>query len=178
MPIQKGWPVGVTLPAAAVAAMARAAAVPEPEAGQEEDPVWRALSQGQTPVRTASTAATLSCPGTIVRIQVDASKVVGYGYDAEEASWCDSSNVYYVPDAATSAAIVASYPTTGPILLSGYVTGEDAARGKAAVVDAPMGAGHVVLLGPNTLYRAQATRTYMFFWNSLIEGARRSATSR
>jgi hypothetical protein len=41
-----------------------------------------------------------------------------------------------------------------------------------------MGAGHVVLLGPNTLYRAQATRTYMLFWNSLIEGARRGATSR
>ena len=45
-------------------------------------------------------------------------------------------------------------------------------RGQAAIVDAPLGKGHSILLAPNVLYRAQTTETFMFFWNSLFEGSR------
>ncbi len=45
-------------------------------------------------------------------------------------------------------------------------------RGRAAIVDAPLGKGHIVMLAPNVLYRAQSTGTFMFFWNSLFEGNR------
>jgi hypothetical protein len=170
IPISEGWNVGVTIPTAAQMATAQADE-PEAEAGQEEDPVWRALAEGRAPAQAASPAAALSSPGSIVRIQVDPSKVVGYGYDTEEASWGDNA-YYFTLKPGSSTAIVASYPTTGPILLSGYAANVDSARGMAVVADAPMGTGHVVMIGPNVLYRAQATRTYMFFWNSLIEGAR------
>jgi hypothetical protein len=172
MPIQKGWPVGVTLPAA-VMAQAAAAVEQVPEAGQEEDPVWRALTEGRAPAQPqAAPAANLNCPGTILRLQVDPGTKVGYGYDAEEAVWCDSATRYFVPTAGSNAAIAATYPATGDLLLSGYVTGEDLLRGNAAAVDTPMGSGRVILLGLNTLYRAQATRTYMLFWNAVFEGGR------
>ena len=68
--------------------------------------------------------------------------------------------------------VIATYPATGQLLLNGYVVNDEVIRGKAAIVDAPMGSGHIVLLGPNTLYRAQATRTFMFFWNAVFEGGR------
>jgi Zinc carboxypeptidase len=175
MPIQQGWPVGVALPSAAQPAMAAEAVEPEPEAGQEEDPVWRALTEGpgagKAAAAVAAAAPQFSSPGAIVRIGVDPSKVVGYGYDAEEASWGDNA-IYYTVDPGSSTAAVASYPTTGPILLSGYAANVDSARGQAVVADAPMGAGNVVMIGPNVLYRAQATRTYMFFWNAVLEGGR------
>lgn len=45
-------------------------------------------------------------------------------------------------------------------------------RGQAAIVDAPLGKGHIVLLAPNVLYRAQSTGTFMFLWNSLFKGSR------
>ena len=93
-------------------------------------------------------------------------------------SGAKAASPYFVPTADSTATVVARYPETGKLVLSGYTSGEGALQGKIAVADAPLGKGHVVLLGPNTLYRFQATRTYMFFWNSLIEGARHSATSR
>jgi hypothetical protein len=42
----------------------------------------------------------------------------------------------------------------------------------AAIVEAPLGAGRVILLAPDVLYRSQSAGDFMFFWNSLIAGAR------
>jgi len=41
---------------------------------------------------------------------------------------------------------VARYPDSG-VLASGWLVGEKVIAGKAAVIDAPMGSGHVVLFG-------------------------------
>jgi hypothetical protein len=160
MPIQQGWNVGVSLPAAMQTALAADAAKPEVK---PEDLDF--------PPQAQSTAATMSCPGTIIKMHVDATTQVGYGYGADQPVWCDSSTTYYTPVDGSQARVVASYPNE-PLLLSGYVTGDDLARGKAAIVDAPLGYGHVVLMGPNVLYRAQATGTYMLYWNSLFEAGR------
>jgi hypothetical protein len=45
-------------------------------------------------------------------------------------------------------------------------------HGKAAIVDAPLGSGHIVMIAPNIVYRAQTTGTYAFLWNALYEAAR------
>lgn len=114
-----------------------------------------------------------SCRGSILRIQVDPSTKVAYGYDPEESCWfLDNSTPYFTKTAGSKAQIVAAYPERGDLLLSGYISNGDVLRGAAAIVEAPMGAGRVVLLAPDVLYRAQSTGDFMFFWNALIAGAR------
>jgi hypothetical protein len=113
------------------------------------------------------------CKGSILRIQVDPTAKVGYGYDTEEASWfLDSSTPFFEKTPGSKAQVVATYPAQGDLLLSGYISGGDVLRGKAAIVEVPMGAGRVILLAPDVLYRSESTGDFMFFWNSLIEGAR------
>jgi hypothetical protein len=113
------------------------------------------------------------CKGSILRIQVDPSTKVGYGYSAEEACWfLDNSTPFFTTTPGSKAQVVARYAPEGDLLLSGYISGGDVLRGTAAIIEAPLGSGRVILLAPDVLYRAQSTGTFMFFWNSLIEGAR------
>lgn len=172
MPIDKGWGVGVTIPTAVRAAVAANELTVEDEPYMDF-PSERLLAWAEKASAKAGTAAeTWVCPGAIIRMKVDPTTLVGYGYDTEEAVWCESSTPYFAPVAGATPTVVASYPTDGKLLLSGYVSGESALQGKLAVVDAQIGKGHVVLLAPNTLYRAQATGTYMLFWNAILSGAR------
>jgi hypothetical protein len=113
------------------------------------------------------------CKGSILRIQVDPTTKVGYGYDTEEACWfLDSGTPYFAKTPGSKAQVVAAYPAQGDLLLSGYLSGGDVLKGAAAIVEAPMGAGRVILLAPDVLYRSESTGDFMFFWNSLIAGAR------
>jgi hypothetical protein len=170
LPIEQNWGISVTVPSAALAAAWSAPISDNPE---DLPDFGGAAPRGVQ----AAAAPTANCPGSIVRIKVDPTTKVGYGYNETEALWCESSTPYFVPVSGGTASVVASYPATGDgdLLLSGYLdaTADAALRGKAAIVDAPLGAGHVVLLAPNVLYRAQSAGTFMFFWNSLIEGSRR-----
>ena len=169
LPIEQNWGISVTVPSAALAAAWSAPISDDPE----DLPDFG----GEAPKGAQAAAApTANCPGSIVRIKVDPTTKVGYGYGLEEALWCESSTPYFIPVSDGTATVVASYPAKGDgnLLLSGYLDAkaDEALRGKAAIVDAPLGAGHVILLAPNVLYRAQTTGTFMFFWNSLVEGSR------
>jgi hypothetical protein len=175
LPIEQSWGISVTVPSTVLAALQAAVDTDNPEKDLPD-------FGGEAPKAVSAAAPAAGCPGSIVRIKVDPTTKVGYGYDEVEALWCESSTPYYVAVPGGTAAVVASYPTTeeGDLLLSGYLdsTADAALRGKAAIIDAPLGAGHVILLAPNVLYRAQSTGSFMFFWNSLIEGSRDgSATS-
>jgi hypothetical protein len=51
------------------------------------------------------------CRGSILRIQVDPTTKVGYGYDAEESCWfLDGSTPYFAKSAGSKAQVVATYP--------------------------------------------------------------------
>ena len=172
LPIEKSWGISVTVPSAAMLAAQGSQTLSD--TGEEQDlpdfggPQPPAAVQGQA----VSQAVTLNCPGSILRLSVDPTTKVGYGYSSQEAVWCESSSPYFQVLSGSPASIVAGYPQDGTLLLSGYISGDTLLRGKAAIVDAPLGAGHVILLAPNVLYRAQTTGTYSFFWNSLLEGSR------
>jgi hypothetical protein len=179
LPLDEGWDIGVNVPAA-VAAMSSAAVEPlDPEELPDFGGVPPNLGDAFTAMSTTAAAETLNCPGNILRIQVDPTTKVGYGYDTAEALWCETASPYFDVPAGSPASVVASYPDDGQtLLLSGYVSGESLLRNKAAIVDAPLGKGRVILLAPNVLYRAQTTGSYMFFWNSLIEGSRTGPVQR
>jgi glutamine amidotransferase-like uncharacterized protein len=63
--------------------------------------------------------------------------------------------------------IVARYPESN-LLLSGWMLGERVIEGRAAVVDARVDKGRVVLLGFRTEHRGQTHGTYKLLFNSLM----------
>jgi hypothetical protein len=67
----------------------------------------------------------------------------------------------------TDLPVVARYPDTG-LLASGWLVGEKVIAGKAALIDAPIGSGHVVLFGMRPQYRAQSYLTFKMFFNALL----------
>jgi hypothetical protein len=69
----------------------------------------------------------------------------------------------------TRATTVARYIDGNP-LRSGWLLGPDYVAGKAALVDAVMGKGHVVLFGFRPQHRAQTWGTFKFLFNSILFG--------
>jgi hypothetical protein len=65
---------------------------------------------------------------------------------------------------------VLRYAETSP-LLSGFLQGGERLLGKAALVEAPLGRGKVVLFGFRPQYRAQSWATYIPFLNALYLSA-------
>jgi hypothetical protein len=176
LPVSRGWITGVSVPPASAPGVMETQAV-EAEQPEEEIPDFGGVEPPGAAAAAAASLAVgadvpLNCPGSIVRLQVDPATKVGYGYDGAESVWCESTLFYDVAPGSGNV-VVASYPNDGATLLqSGYIAGESWMHGKAAIVDAPLGDGNIVMIAPNVVYRAQTTGTYMFLWNSLIEGSR------
>ena len=62
------------------------------------------------------------------------------------------------------------YPDSN-LLASGWLLGEKYLVGKAALVDARLGNGHVILFGMRPQYRGQSYLTFKLFFNALVLAA-------
>jgi Zinc carboxypeptidase len=102
------------------------------------------------------------CPGSLLNVHVDTHSPLSYGVPAELAAWNEQS-----PAWETELPVVARY-TDGGVLASGWLVGEKVIAGRAALIDAPMGAGHAVLFGMRPQYRAQSYLTFKMFFNALV----------
>lgn len=107
----------------------------------------------------------LFCPGSILRINVDNTHPIGYGMQGETAAFFWNSPVYDT----TTAQTVAFYAEKNT-LMSGWIKGEDKLFNKAAIVDAPLGEGRVILIGFSTLQRGQAIGTFKLLFNAIHYG--------
>ncbi|MBW8863123.1 MAG: hypothetical protein JF601_12285, partial [Acidobacteria bacterium] len=122
-------------------------------------------------------------PGSILRITVDPTHPVAYGLPAEAAAFFVHSPAFAVggpsgqspvPTIPDSIHIVALYPESN-ILMSGWMLGETVIARRAAVVEAAVGKGRVVLLGFRSEHRGQTHGTYKFLFNSLLLATSESA---
>jgi hypothetical protein len=102
-------------------------------------------------------------PGSLLNVKVDTKSPLAYGVPAEIAIWSEQS-----PAWDTQLPVVARYPESG-VLASGWLVGEKVIAGKAAMIDAPIGSGHVVLFGMRPQYRAQSYLTFKLFFNALAD---------
>ena len=119
-------------------------------------------------------------PGTILRIQIDASQPLGYGMASDTYGFYNNSP-FFVPiegPGAPKTTIVARYPMHD-VVASGWLKGEEFMAGRAAVVSIDMNPGRVVLFGLRPQHRAQTHATFPLLFNALyLSAAEGSAPGR
>ncbi|HZT33606.1 MAG TPA: M14 metallopeptidase family protein [Bryobacteraceae bacterium] len=101
-------------------------------------------------------------PGSLLYVRLQPGHPLALGLPAEIAVWSEHS-----PAWETGEGVVARYPASG-VLASGWLLGESYLANHAALVDAPLGRGRVILFGMRPQYRAQSYRTFKLFFNALL----------
>ncbi|MDQ3388351.1 MAG: M14 family metallopeptidase [Gemmatimonadota bacterium] len=105
-------------------------------------------------------------PGSILRVQWDAAHPLAYGMPEESAVYYARSPVLELLPGATGVRVVGRYPEKD-LLLSGYAQGEERVAGRAALVEAEVGRGRVILFGFRPQHRAQSHETFKVLFNAL-----------
>jgi hypothetical protein len=105
--------------------------------------------------------------GSIVEVTVDSSHPVMAGMPGKAAVFVDGSPVFETQDG-FKGTVLARYQESGSPLLSGYLIGETDLHGKAAALDVPLDAGHVVLLGFRPEWRGQPFGTFRVLFNAAL----------
>jgi len=135
-----------------------------------------AIEQFKLPVRNVVAGLPRTefyVPGSILRIELDASHPLAKGMPQQTIAWAEDSPVFEVADVAgasvpaTNVHVVASYPADKNPLLSGWLLGAEKLKGKAALVDVQLGEGHIILFGFRPQFRAQSWATFSLFLNAL-----------
>jgi hypothetical protein len=109
-------------------------------------------------------------PGSILRIELDASDPIAKGMPKDSIAWVENSPVFEIksdPLALPRVKIIAWYPKDKNPLLSGWLLGGDRLKGKAALVEVGMGKGRIILFGFRPQYRGQSLATYPLFFNAI-----------
>jgi hypothetical protein len=106
-------------------------------------------------------------PGSVLRVSVDNTTPLGYGFEPEVDVFFDNSPVFRLDPKAAGAQRVAWFPTATP-LRSGWAWGQQHLRDGVTVVDAPLGQGRVLLFGPQITFRAQSHWTFKFLFNGIL----------
>jgi hypothetical protein len=106
-------------------------------------------------------------PGSILRAKVDPSQPLAYGLNAAVDVYYDNNPSFALQDTA-DVKRVAWF--SGDLLRSGWALGEKRLDGTASVVDAKVGKGRVMLMGPVVTQRAQTAGTFKLLFNGLYYG--------
>lgn len=107
-------------------------------------------------------------PGSLMAITLDAAHPVGRRMTAPvPAAWFEDSPAFEITDPARAVA-VASYPSSGDPLLSGWLLGGTKLNGRAALVDVTVGRGHAILFGFRPQYRGQSMNTQPLLWGAIL----------
>jgi hypothetical protein len=135
-----------------------------------------AIEELNLPVRdlvAKARSAEFSVPGTLVRLAIDSGHPLGFGMPEDATAYVTGGPVLStaIPGAGVGRAVVARYaPYADQVVASGWALGADRMAGKAAVVEAALGKGRVVLIGPRVQHRAQTVGTYKLLFNAIYRG--------
>lgn len=109
------------------------------------------------------------CPGSTLKVKVDEASPLAYGIPQDCLILFRNSPVFAVKPGEKNEdyRVVVSYPEER-ILQSGWLIGEKYLSRKAALIEARMGKGRVILFGFSPQFRAQTHGTFKFLFNALI----------
>ena len=107
-------------------------------------------------------------PGSVLRVEVDNTLPLGYGFEREVDVFFDDSRSFTPSHGAYPAVRrIAWYPNTTP-LRSGWALGQEELNQFGAAMDAPLGRGRLLVFGPEITYRAQPHGTFKFLFNAIL----------
>lgn len=116
------------------------------------------------------------CPGSLLRLELDPSSPLTYGMPPEAAAFFAFGGAYDLtgPIAASnghaaapgSVRAIGRYAQTD-VLMSGWLEGAPLIAGRAAVVEARVGAGRAILFGIRPQHRAQSQATFRLLFNAI-----------
>jgi hypothetical protein len=110
-------------------------------------------------------------PGSILSIAVDNTSPLAYGLDKTVDVFFDNSPVMELaPNAALRGVKTVAWFDSKTPLRSGWAWGQQYLEGGAAVVEAAIGKGKLMLFGPEITFRAQPHGTFKFLFNSIYYG--------
>jgi hypothetical protein len=113
-------------------------------------------------------------PGSILRVRVDNTTPLAYGFGSEVDVFFDNSPVLrLMPDAA--ARRVAWFASASP-LRSGWAWGQHHLANGVAAAEVTLGRGRVLLFGPQITFRAQPHGTFKFLFNGIYYSKAEPAT--
>ncbi len=102
-------------------------------------------------------------PGSLLNVTLDTNSPLAYGMPEKITIWSEQSPAWDVTDATS----VAKYPGAG-VLASGWLLGEKYLVNRAALLDVPVGQGHMILFGMRPQYRGQSYQNFKLFFNALV----------
>jgi hypothetical protein len=102
-------------------------------------------------------------PGSLLNVTLDTKSPLAYGMPEKITIWSEQSPAWDVP----AEIQVARYPASG-VLASGWLLGEKYLAGKAALLDVPVGQGHLILFGMRPQYRGQSYQNFKLLFNALV----------
>jgi hypothetical protein len=106
------------------------------------------------------------CPGSILRLSVDGSEVLAFSSGGQ--AW-DVTLLPSEDDGSRAVKVLARYAAKN-VLASGWLSGERTIAGRAALVEARHGQGHIVLFGFRPQFRGQTWGTFGLLVDSLGAG--------
>lgn len=119
-------------------------------------------------------AENFSCPGSIVRLELDADPLT-YGLPRETAGFFAFSSAFELASSATPSPESVTLPTArivgrygrDHVLMSGWLEGENVIAGKGAVVEVKSGLGRAVLFAFPPQHRGQSHATFRLLFNAI-----------
>ncbi|MCI0435243.1 MAG: hypothetical protein L0271_16620 [Gemmatimonadetes bacterium] len=108
--------------------------------------------------------------GSILEVMMDPTHPVTAGMPDRAKIFFDRSPAFEPTDGFRGR-VLARYAEAGSPLLSGYLLGEDRLHGRAALVDAEHGDGHVILIGFRPQWRGQPWGSFRILLNASLYGA-------
>jgi hypothetical protein len=112
-------------------------------------------------------------PGSILRLELDATHPLAAGMPKDSIAWAEDSPVFEVVNKShdgvgpSDVRIIGWYPRDKDPLLSGWLLGGERIKGKAALVEVKVGKGRMILFGFRPQYRAQSLATYPLLFSAL-----------
>jgi hypothetical protein len=111
-------------------------------------------------------------PGSVLRVEVDASQPLAAGVPSPLDVFFDNSPVFgLLPEAVAHGVKRVAWFGSATPLRSGWAWGQEHLEGGTAVVEASVGEGKVVLFGPEILERGQPHGTFKFLFNAIFYGS-------
>ena len=107
-------------------------------------------------------------PGSVLQVRVDTTALIAQGLPAQLDMFFNNSPVWKLaPDAAAKGLKRIAWFETKTPLRSGWAWGQEHLDGGTAVVEAAVGRGKVILIGPDVNQRAQTHGSFKYLFNGI-----------